>query len=108
MRNIRNSSGYWEFDPLDLLKVFRDMDELGEEPVILYRVYSGTAYPSAMDVTYALPDVLHHVVLSVADAENVEFRSFHIDDGEITEEEVRVAPLSRRLQRARNRRRPGS
>jgi proteasome lid subunit RPN8/RPN11 len=108
LRNAERSETFWRLDPVQQLRVYREMDERGEEPVVLYRSYTNAiAYPSQTDVTYADPSVLHQVFVSTLDPHDIEFRSFQFDDGEITEEEVRVVPLSRRRQRAPHRR-PGS
>jgi proteasome lid subunit RPN8/RPN11 len=103
MRNAADSPTYWEFDSLEQLRVYREMTERGEEPVIVYRSYAGEAQPSKLDAAYA-GDGLHQVVVSI---QGDVFRSFRIADGEIREEEVQIGKLSRRLLRARNRRRLG-
>ena len=95
MLNAARSPTFYEFDSGDLLKLYRDMDDRDEEPVIVYHSHTATeAYPSRTDVSYASEPQAHYVLVSTADCGNDEgpfqFRSFRIVDGEIAEEEVQV------------------
>ena len=95
MLNAARSPTFYEFDSGDLLKLYREMDDRDEEPVIVYHSHTATeAYPSRTDVSYASEPEAHYVLVSTADCGNEEgpfqFRSFRIVDGLITEEEVRV------------------
>jgi proteasome lid subunit RPN8/RPN11 len=95
MLNAARSPTFYEFDSGDLLKLYREMDDRDEEPVIVYHSHTATeAYPSRTDVSYASEPEAHYVLVSTADSGNEEgpfqFRSFRIVDGEITEEDVEV------------------
>lgn len=94
MVNAARSPTFYEFDSQDLLKLYREMDERDEEPVIIYHSHTATeAYPSRTDVAYANEPNAHYVVVSTADTDGLgefQFRSFRIVEGEITEEEVKV------------------
>jgi proteasome lid subunit RPN8/RPN11 len=95
MLNAARSPTFYEFDPVDLLKLYRDMDENGEEPVVIYHSHTATeATPSRTDVTLAQEPRAHYVLVSTRDGADidgpVEFRSFRIVDGVVTEEEVEV------------------
>jgi proteasome lid subunit RPN8/RPN11 len=94
MANAARSPTFYEFDSADLLKLYRDMDERDEEPVVIYHSHSSTeAYPSRTDVSYASEPNAHYVLVSTRDADGLgefQFRSFRIVDGEISEEEVVV------------------
>jgi [CysO sulfur-carrier protein]-S-L-cysteine hydrolase len=91
MLNAARSPTFYEFDSLDLLKLYRDMDERDEEPVIVYHSHTGTqAYPSRTDVAYASEPGAHYVLVSTQEPDTVEFRSYRIVDGIVTEEEVKV------------------
>ncbi|ABK53461.1 Mov34/MPN/PAD-1 family protein [Acidothermus cellulolyticus 11B] len=93
MTNAARSPTFYEFDSADLLRLYREMDERGEEPVIIYHSHTATeAYPSRTDVSYASEPNAHYVLVSTRDPDTVEFRSFRIVDGSVTEEEVRVVP----------------
>jgi proteasome lid subunit RPN8/RPN11 len=63
MVNAAGSPTFYEFDSTELLELYKEMWDRDEEPVVVY--HSHTAGP-------------------------VEFRSYRIVDGEVTEEEVTV------------------
>ncbi|MFE5864156.1 Mov34/MPN/PAD-1 family protein [Streptomyces virginiae] len=94
MLNAARSPTFYEFDSKDLLKLYRDLDDRDEEPVIVYHSHTATeAYPSRTDVTYASEPHAHYVLVSTADKDGLgefQFRSYRIVDGVITEEEVQV------------------
>ncbi|MFI7356934.1 Mov34/MPN/PAD-1 family protein [Streptomyces avidinii] len=94
MLNAARSPTFYEFDSKDLLKLYRDLDDRDEEPVIVYHSHTATeAYPSRTDVTYANEPGAHYVLVSTADKDGLgefQFRSYRIVGGVITEEEVQV------------------
>ena len=95
MLNAARSPTFYEFDSTDLLKLYREMDDRDEEPVVIYHSHTATeAYPSRTDISLALEPGAHYVLVSTRDGAHidgpVEFRSFRIVDGAVTEEEVEV------------------
>jgi [CysO sulfur-carrier protein]-S-L-cysteine hydrolase len=93
MLNAERSPTFYRFDSLEQLRVWRDMDDRDEEPIVIYHSHTATeAYPSRTDVSYASEPDAHYVVVSTKQADRPEFRSFRIVDGEVTEEDVLVAP----------------
>jgi hypothetical protein len=95
MVNSARSPTFYEFDSHDLLRLYREMDDLDEEPVVIYHSHTATeAYPSRTDVSYASEPYAHYVLVSTRetgpDEGPYELRSFRIVDGEVTEEEVRI------------------
>lgn len=100
MTNAERSPTFYRFDSGEQLRVWRAMDDRDEEPVIIYHSHTATeAYPSRTDVSYASEPGAHYVLVSTRDevAElpgpgpaGVEFRSYRIVDGVITEEPVEV------------------
>ena len=100
MVNAARSPTFYEFDSLDLLRLYREMDDLDEEPVVIYHSHTATeAYPSRTDVSYASEPNAHYVLVSTretgADDGPYELRSYRIVDGVIAEEEVRVVDHGR-------------
>ena len=92
MLNAARSPTFFEFDSSDLFKLYREIDERDEEIVVIYHSHTATeAYPSRTDIQYGSmsPDS-HWVLVSTRDPETVEFRSFRIVDGDVTEEELRI------------------
>jgi proteasome lid subunit RPN8/RPN11 len=95
MMNAERSPTFYRFDSMEQLKVWREMDDRDEEPVVIYHSHTATeAYPSRTDVSYASEPRAHYVLVSTRDPEDAEFRSYRIVDGEVTEEEVRVVETS--------------
>ena len=94
MLNAARSPTFYEFDSGDLLKLYREMDDRDEEPVIIYHSHTATeAHPSRTDISYANEPGAHYVLVSTADTDGLgefQFRSFRIVDGVVTEEDVRV------------------
>jgi proteasome lid subunit RPN8/RPN11 len=91
MRNAARSPTFYEFDSHDLLALYRELDDRDEEPVVIYHSHTATeAFPSRTDVSLAMEPGAHYVLVSTRDPEQVEFRSFRIVDGEVTEEDVQV------------------
>ena len=95
MVNAASSPTFYEFDPVDLLRLYKEMDARDEEPVIVYHSHTATeAYPSRTDIALASEPNAHYVLVSTREHGNsegpVEFRSYRIIDGQVTEEEVSV------------------
>ena len=92
MQNAERSPTFYRFDSREQLTVWREMDDNDEEPVVIYHSHPATqAYPSRTDISYANEPGAHYVLVSTRDPDTVEFRSFRIVDGTVTEEEVRIA-----------------
>lgn len=91
MLNAARSPTFYEFDTTDLLKLYREMDLADEEPVVIYHSHTSTpAYPSRTDISYASEPEAHYVLISTREelAGAIEFRSYRILDGQVTEEPV--------------------
>ena len=97
MVNAAGSPTFYEFDSVELLELYKEMDKRDEEPVVVYHSHTATeAYPSRTDIGLASEPNAHYVLVSTREHGNsegpVEFRSYRIVDGEVTEEEVSVVP----------------
>jgi proteasome lid subunit RPN8/RPN11 len=95
MLNAAMSTTFYEFDSTDLLRLYREMDDNDEEPVVIYHSHTATeAFPSRTDITLAQEPGAHYVLVSTRDgmheSGDVDFRSFRIVDGQVTEEDVSV------------------
>jgi proteasome lid subunit RPN8/RPN11 len=89
MQNAERSPTFYRFDSQEQLKVWREMDDNDEEPVVIYHSHTATpAYPSRTDISYASEPQAHYVLVSTRDETEAEFRSYRIVDGEVTEEPV--------------------
>jgi proteasome lid subunit RPN8/RPN11 len=97
MVNAAGSPTFYEFDSSELLDLYKQMWANDEEPVVIYHSHTATeAYPSRTDIGLAGEPGAHYVLVSTREHGNndgpVEFRSYRIIDGEVTEEEVTVVP----------------
>jgi len=97
MVNAAGSPTFYEFDSGELLALYKDMDSRDEEPVVIYHSHTATeAYPSRTDIGLASEPNAHYVLVSTRERGNivgpVEFRSYRIIDGVVTEEDVRITP----------------
>ena len=92
MTNAERSPTFYRFDSAEQFRVWRDMEDRDEEPVVIDHAHTATeAYPSRTDISYASEPGAHYVLVSTRDADATEFRSFRIVDGTVTEEPVTVA-----------------
>lgn len=95
MVNAAGSPTFYEFDSSELLALYKQMWANDEEPVVVYHSHTATeAYPSRTDIGLASEPGAHYVLVGTGENGNnpgaVEFRSYRIVDGEVSEEEVRV------------------
>jgi proteasome lid subunit RPN8/RPN11 len=95
MVNAAGSPTFYEFDSGELLALYKQMWANDEEPVVIYHSHTATeAYPSRTDIGLASEPGAHYVLVSTREHGNsegpVEFRSYSIIDGEVTEEQVVV------------------
>jgi [CysO sulfur-carrier protein]-S-L-cysteine hydrolase len=85
MINAAHSPTFYEFDPKDLLALYREVDDNDEEIVVIYHSHTETeAFPSRTGAHYVLVSSRKEI------APAIEFRSFRIIDGVVTEEEVSI------------------
>ena len=91
MDNAARSMTFYEFDSMEYLQVWREMDDNDEEAVVIYHSHTATeAYPSRTDADIAgWPDA-HYVLVSTREPDSEEIRSFRIVDGVVTEEEINI------------------
>ena len=62
MLNAERSPTFYRFDSLEQLRVWREMDDRDEEPVVIYHSHTATeAYPSRTDISYASEPDAHYV-----------------------------------------------
>ena len=89
--NAEASPYRYNVDPKDLLRIYRDIDGNGWDVLAIYHSHTHTeAYPSPTDVKLAAWPEAYYVIVSLEDDANPVLRAFRIEDGEVTEEELRV------------------
>jgi [CysO sulfur-carrier protein]-S-L-cysteine hydrolase len=95
MDNAERSMTFYRFDATEQLRVWREMDDRDEEPVVIYHSHTATeAYPSRTDISFAGEPGAHYLLVSTREDETTEIRSFRIVDGVVTEEPVNVVDES--------------
>ncbi len=93
MINAERSPTFYRFDSGEQLRIWREMDDRDEEPVVVYHSHTATeAYPSRTDISFASEPNAHYVLISTRDAEQHELRSYRIVEGVVTEEPVQILP----------------
>lgn len=91
MRNADASPATYRLDGTEQLRVFEEMDERGWDLWAIYHSHTHSeAYPSETDIKLAFYPEARYVLLSLADREHPVLRSFFIEDGVVTEEELTV------------------
>ena len=91
MDNVERSPTFYRFDPTEQLRVWREMDDNDEEPVVIYHSHTATeAYPSRTDISFAGEPGAHYMLVSTREPDSEEIRSFRIVDGVVTEEEINI------------------
>lgn len=91
MENAARSMTFYEFDSMEQLRVWREMDDNDEEPVVIYHSHTATeAYPSRTDISFAGEPNAHYLLVSTREPDTTEIRSFRIVDNVVTEEEVNI------------------
>lgn len=90
MENAERSPTFYRFDAQEQLRVWREMDDADEVPLVIYHSHTATeAHPSRTDVSLASEPDAHYLLVSTR-AETDEVRSFRIVDGTVTEEPVQI------------------
>jgi [CysO sulfur-carrier protein]-S-L-cysteine hydrolase len=99
MDNAERSTTFYRFDSGEQLRVWREMDDRDEEPVVIYHSHTATeAYPSRTDIALAAYPQAHYLLVSTRDPDVTEIRSYRIVDGVVTEEPVEAGVDSHAVQ----------
>ncbi len=95
MDNAERSPTFYRFDSTEQLRVWTEMDDRDEEPIVIYHSHTATeAYPSRTDTDIAGYPDSHYLLVSTRDPDAAEIRSFRIVDRKVTEEPVRIVDAS--------------
>jgi proteasome lid subunit RPN8/RPN11 len=89
--NAEKSPYRYNVDPHDLLRIYRECDAKGWDFLAIYHSHTHTeAYPSPTDVRLAAWPESIYIIVSLADSENPVLRAFRIQDGRVSEDELRI------------------
>ena len=91
MRNAERSPTGFVFDSGEWLRLHRSMEDADEDLLVVYHSHTMTeAYPSRTDVRWSANTPGTSWLLVSTRSDEDEVRSYRIEDGVVTEEEVRV------------------
>lgn len=91
MHNMAEAEDFYQFDPKEQFRLWKDMDEQDEYPWIIFHSHtSSEAYPSRTDVGFASEPDSHYVILSTDDRVEESLRSFRFFAQKVVEESVRI------------------
>ena len=88
MSNQDASPVSYRLDPTEQLKVFTELEDEGWDLLGIFHTH--TAYPSETDLKQAFYPEATYLVMSLSDRSNPVLRGFTMQDGEVSEREVRV------------------
>jgi proteasome lid subunit RPN8/RPN11 len=89
--NAEKSPYRYNVDPDDLFRIYRECDDNGWDFLAIYHSHTHTeAYPSPTDVGLAAWADSTYIIVSLADAESPVLRAFLIQNGGVSEEELRI------------------
>ncbi len=91
MLNTEKSPSTFFMEPKEQLKVMKEIRSLGLEMIGIYHSHvASRAYPSAHDVEMAFYPEVSYVIISLKDQDHPSIKSFRIEEGKTTEEEVKI------------------
>lgn len=93
MQNAERSPTGFTFDSAEWLTVYRAIDDADEDLLVVYHSHTMTeAYPSRTDVRWSVNTPGTSWLLVSTRSDDLEVRSFRIEDGVVGEEELRITP----------------
>jgi proteasome lid subunit RPN8/RPN11 len=91
MTNVERSPYRYSMDSKELYQTYKEIEDKGWELQAIYHSHTHTeAYPSATDVRLASWPEASYILVSLMDRGHPVVRAFRINDGRVTEEEVRI------------------
>ena len=91
MTNSDKSPETFFMAPQEQLRVMKEIRNLGLDMIAIYHSHvASEAYPSAHDVELVFYPEASYVIVSLKGKDNPSVRSFKINDGKITEEEIKI------------------
>jgi proteasome lid subunit RPN8/RPN11 len=93
MTNAERSPTGFVFDSAEWLRVYNDLDDADEDLLVVYHSHTMTeAYPSRTDIRWSANTPGTSWLLVSTRSEHDEVRSYRIEDGVVSEEELRILP----------------
>ncbi|MBI2873178.1 MAG: M67 family metallopeptidase [Chloroflexi bacterium] len=93
MTNTAHSPYRYNMDPRELYRTYREIEDNGWEVLAIYHSHTHSeAHPSDTDVRLATWPDAYYILVSLMDKRQPVIRAFHIVDGKVTEEKLKVSP----------------
>ena len=90
LTNVDHADDHFTLDPKEQLEAVKDMRSNGYKPLGNWHSHpESPSRPSAEDISLAYDPKASYVILSLM-AENPVINSFHIENGEVTKEDLRI------------------
>lgn len=91
MHNEVPSGSFPKFDPQRQLAVWAEMNERGEEPIVIFFSHTHCqAYPTHAEVESAIAPQSHYLIISTESLNRDAIRSFRIIDRIVIEERIHI------------------
>ena len=91
MTNVEDSAIGYAMDPQEQLRAAKEMRQKNQHLIGIYHSHTASAaYPSSVDVSFAVSPDIAYVLVSLKDPAHPDFKSYRIDGGTLTSEDVRV------------------
>ena len=91
MRNVEDSPIGYSMDPKEQLAVEKQMRSRNQQMVGIYHSHTASpAYPSSVDVSLAISPDIAYVLVSLKDQARPEVKSYRIQEGLISAEDLQV------------------
>ena len=90
LENIDHATDHFTLDPRDQMMAIKDMRTLGFKPLGNWHSHpESPSRPSEEDIRLAYDSKASYMILSLM-ADNPVFNSFHIEEGQVTKEDLRI------------------
>ncbi|MGH1438629.1 MAG: Mov34/MPN/PAD-1 family protein [Cellvibrionaceae bacterium] len=91
MQNIANSKEFFQFDPVEQLRVWKEIDNKDEYLWVIFHSHtSSEAYPSRTDINFSSEPDSHYVIISTDNNVTETMRSFRVSAKRVVEENIRI------------------
>ncbi len=91
MTNLDKAADHFSMDPNEQFAAVKDMREQGTTLLAVYHSHPETpSRPSEEDIRLAYDPNISHVIISLADPENITIKSFKICKGNVSLEEIEI------------------
>ena len=93
MVNVDASNEHFMMEPMEQFRVVKELRAMGLSMQAIYHSHPETpARPSEEDIRLALTPGVSHLIVSLADSEKADIKSFRIEAGHVEAEQIEIVP----------------